>query len=206
MNSETYLTNRLLAALMASCLLHAAVIAAPYFGSSPTVDRAAGAASGPGRSLRAKLVTASAPAAAVAETPALPASPAESQARRAADGDRGAAEHVLAQSLLPIPAPAFYTTDQLTTRPQPTSQPRLLTPEMGPSLPSGKVILKLWITEFGHVASVEVEKSELPAAVTAMAAAEFGKLRFVPGQRNGRPVGAMMRIEVVYFDGAALPP
>jgi hypothetical protein len=52
------------------------------------------------------------------------------------------------------------------------------------------------------VASVEVEKSELPEAVAASAAAAFGKLRFVPGQLNGRPVGSMMRIEVVYYDGA----
>ena len=192
---------------MASCLLHAAVIAAPYFGASTTVNRAAGSGSGAGRSLRAKLVTASAPAAAVAEIPAPPASPADSQERRpAATEPRAAAGHALGEGLLPVPAPAYYTTDQLTVRPQPTSQPTLLTPELGPSLPSGKVVLKLWITEFGHVASVEVERSELPAAVTAMAAAEFGKLRFVPGQRNGRPVGAMMRIEVVYFDGAALPP
>ena len=69
-------------------------------------------------------------------------------------------------------------------------------------IPSGKVILKVWITELGNVASVDVEKSDMPEAVSASAAAAFGKLRFVPGEINGRPVGSMMRIEVIYDDGA----
>ena len=127
----------------------------------------------------------------------------ESQARRAGEEEpRPAAERALGADLLPIPAPAYYTTDQLTKRPQPTSQPTLLAPELGPAIPSGKVILKLWINELGNVASVEVEKSELPEAISATAAAAFGKLRFVPGQINGRPVGTLMRIEVIYYDGA----
>jgi hypothetical protein len=50
------------------------------------------------------------------------------------------------------------------------------------------------------VTSVEVEHSDVPEAVSALAAAAFAKLRFAPGELNGRAVGAMMRIEVSYDD------
>jgi TonB family protein len=198
---DEYLSDRLLAALMVSCLLHAAVIAMPYFGASTTFSRPAVLKPGPARVLRVRLVQESAPATAAGTGEA------DSQGRRAAEEEpRPAAERALGADLLPIPAPAYYTTDQLTRRPEATSQPRLLAPDLGRSILSGKVILKLWITELGNVASVEVEKSELPEAVAATAAAAFGKLRFVPGQLHGRPVGTMMRIEVVYYDGTGPPP
>jgi TonB family protein len=79
-------------------------------------------------------------------------------------------------------------------------------PEIGPIFASGKVILKIWINERGIVDSVDVEKSDLAAAISATAAAAFGRLRFVPGEINGRPVGTMMRIEVTYDDGTRPPP
>ncbi|MSQ63588.1 MAG: TonB family protein, partial [Betaproteobacteria bacterium] len=94
---------------------------------------------------------------------------------------------------------------QLTQRPRPTTEPRLDVPEIGPMFASGKVILRVWINELGNVDSVDVEKSELAAAVAATAAAAFGKQRFVPGEINGRPVGSMMRIEVTYDDGTRPP-
>lgn len=205
MDPDAYLSNRLLAALMTSCLLHAAAIAMPYFGASTTVARPAAPRPGHARVLQVRLVLESEPAKTAGQS-AAGASP-EAQARRAAEENaRAAAELALGTDLLPIVAPAYYTTDQLTQRPRPISQPRLLAPEMGPSIPSGRVIVKLWINERGKVASAEVEKSELPEAISASAAAAFGNVRFEPGQLNGRPVGAMMRIEVIYFDGAAPAP
>lgn len=204
MDPDAYLSNRLLAALAASCLLHAAVIATPYMGASTTAAQPAVQKPAPARGFQARLIPEGVPANA-AENSAGGVS-AEAQAPRAAEEEpRPAAERALGADLLPIPAPAYYTTDQLTKRPQPTSQPMLLAPELGPSIPSGKVILKLWINEFGYVASAEVEKSELPEAISASAAAAFGKLRFEPGQINGRPVGTVMRIEVIYYDGAGPP-
>ena len=116
------------------------------------------------------------------------------------------AERAAGIGLLPIPAPAYYTTDQLTKRPQPTSDPRLDVPEFGPVFASGKVILKIWINELGAVKTVDVEKSDVPEAIAATAAAAFGKLRFLPGEINGRPVGTLMRIEVTYDDGTRPPP
>lgn len=205
MDPDAYLSNRLLAALAASCLLHAAVIAMPYLGASTTTSRLAVLKAAPARGFHARLI-AEGVSVNVAENSAGGAS-AESQARRSAEGEeRPAPERALGADLLPIFAPAYYTTDQLTKRPQPTSQPSLLAPELGPAIPSGKMILKLWINELGHVASAEVETSELPEAISASAAAAFGKMRFEPGQINGRPVGTVMRIEVIYYDGEGPPP
>jgi hypothetical protein len=206
MDPDAYLSDRLLAALTASCLLHAAAIAMPYLGASTTVARPVVLNPGPARVLHVRLVLESAPAK-PAESSAGGASAADAPRRGPADeAQRAAVERTLGADLLPIPAPAYYSTDQLTRRPEPTSQPRLLTPELGPLIPSGKVVLKVWITELGNVASVEIENSDLPETVSATAAAAFGKLRFVPGQLNGRAVGSMMRIEVVYYDGAGTLP
>ena len=41
MNPDAYLSNRLYAALMVSCLLHAALVFMPYLGASTTVSRPA---------------------------------------------------------------------------------------------------------------------------------------------------------------------
>ena len=46
MDPDAYLSNRLLAALAVSCLLHAAVIAMPYLGASTTALAAGRAESG----------------------------------------------------------------------------------------------------------------------------------------------------------------
>ena len=71
---------------------------------------------------------------------------------------------------------------------------------------SGTVVLKLWINELGDVVSVDVEKSDLPEAYTKTAVAAFGNIRFVPGEVDGRRVGTMMRIEVIYGAGSRPAP
>jgi hypothetical protein len=199
--SGPYLSRRLLGALAASCLLHAAVVFLPYLGASTTDLRPAvpgGQKPGPARILNVRLMHESEPA---------PAGAANPPDQRAADeGPRPAQERARGIDLLPIPAPAFYTADQLTKRPQPTSEPRLDVPEQAPNFSSGKAILKLWINELGNVIAVDVEKSDLPEAVAATAAAAFAKLRFVPGEIDGRPVRTLMRIEVTYDDGTQAPP
>jgi TonB family protein len=188
MNPDLY-WKRFYAALMVSCLLHAAIVFMPYLGAGAKASRlAVRGAQKPGtaRILSVRLVAENN---AAAESPANPVSSEE---------PNPAPERSVGIDLLPIPAPAFYSTDQLTKRPQPTSDPNLHAPESDHFLGSGKVILKVWINELGSVISVEVEKSDVPEAVAAAAAAAFGKLRFIPGEINGRRVGAMMRIEVTY--------
>ena len=193
-------SKRFLAALTVSCLLHAALVLMPYLGTSAAVSwpvvRGAKKLD-PARILNVRLV----------ELAAAPAPAAEQTAKSTPqEASRPAAERAQGIGVLPIPAPAYYTTDQLTKRPQPTSDPRLDVPEIGPVFASGKVILKIWINELGKVNSVEVEKSDLPEAITKTAVAAFGRLSFLPGEILGRPVGTVMRIEVTYDEGARPPP
>lgn len=178
--------RRLYAALMVSCVLHAALVLMPYsyFGTSATVSRpAARGAQKPGT---ARVLDVSLKQASAATTAGKPAA-------------RGS-------NLLPIPAPTYYRTDQLTKPPLPTSQPKLDVPRAVARSVSGKVTLKLWIDELGKVDSVEVESSNLPEAVSGTAAAAFGKLRFVPGEIDGRRVRVLMRIEVDYVAGKRSQP
>jgi TonB family protein len=210
MNPDIY-SKRLLGALMVSCLLHAALVFMPYLGTGTAISRlAVRGAQGPGpaRVLNVRLVVLELGAAdKAAEDAAAAAGAAGSPAQRKVDEvPRPPLERAQGIGLLPIPAPTYYTTDQLTKRPQPTSEPRLEVPEIGPIFASGKVILKIWINELGKVDSVDVEKSDLAQAIAATAAAAFARLHFVPGELNGRPVGTMMRIEVTYDDGTRPPP
>lgn len=198
MNLDLY-WRRFFAALLVSFLLHAAVVLAPYLGTTIAVSRPG---PGPARTLSATLLRERNPApepshSAVADLAAADAPPSPA----AAPDPQPASAPTLGADVLPIPAPAYFTSDQLTRRPQPVSQPKLeVPPQLAPTFASGKVILKLWINELGAVTATEVEQSDVPEAVSALAAATFAKVRFVPGERDGRPVGAMMRIEVTYDD------
>jgi len=172
--------KRLSAALMVSCVLHAALFLTPNFGTSTTAPPPGARStqqSEAARGFDVRLEQAGGPAAAVA-----------GNAARGSD-------------LLPIRAPTYYRTDQLTKPPRPASQPKLDVPRTVARSVSGRVTLKLWIDERGKVESVEVESSNLPKTVSGMAAEAFGKLRFVPGELDGRRVRALMRIEVAYVNG-----
>lgn len=195
---------RLLAALALSSLLHAALVFLPYLGESTRESRFALA----GRQRPPKVINATlAPAGehkySDANVPArTEAVPDLSAADRPADAAQPASRHRAANAdLLPLPAPVYYTTDQLTKRPQPLGIADLDAPETRPIVVSGKMVLKLWINEFGVVADVTVEKNELPEVFSRTAVAAFKGLRFVPGERNGQPVSTVMRIEVTYDDG-----
>ena len=108
--------------------------------------------------------------------------------------------------MLPLPAPTYYPTDQLTKRPQPLGAADLDVPEIRMIVASGKMILKLWIDEFGEVVDVDVEKTELPDVLSRPTVAAFKRLRFTPGERNGLRVGSVMRIEVSYDDARVAGP
>lgn len=198
-------SRRFLGAVAASALLHLAVVLAPYLGMTAAVSRPdirSGTPAGRTRTLTATLAPASEPAPAGIADPATGTSAAGAPAVATPDPEPPPAPSpTKGIDLLPIPAPAYYTSDQLTRRPQPVTPPKLdLSPQLAPSFASGKVILKLWINELGAVTSVDVEQSDVPEAVSAFAAAAWAKQRFVPGERDGRPVGAMIRIEVTYDD------
>jgi len=195
---------RLFAALALSCLLHAAVVFLPFLGKSVIDTRLSlkGSQKMPAF-INATLATVgetrftarSVPPAELIKPEAEAVDgPAEAEQRKPQAGAEGA-------GLLPIPALGYYTTDQLTKRPQPVTAIELDAPEISAIVVSGKIILRLWISESGSVADVEVEKTELPEAFSRTAIAAFKKLRFAPGERNGMPVGTVMLIEVSYDDG-----
>jgi TonB family protein len=197
--------RRFFAALLLSCLLHASIVLAPYLGATVGASRPAVRGVNDARrasTLNATLVREHEPAAQLAENSVAGTSPADLPAQPMANADpQPAPAPTLGIDVLPIPAPAYYTSDQLTRRPQPVAPPKLeLPPQLTSSFASGKVILKLWINELGAVTSVDIEQSDVPEAVSAIAAATFAKMRFVPGELNGRPVSALMRIEVTYDD------
>ena len=198
---------RLAAALALSCLLHATLVFLPFLGQSVKETRLAqkGSQKIP-HVLNATLAMAgeskyfpeSAPPAAPVEpkAPAV-ARPAEQEQPKSQIGTEGA-------DLLPLPALGYYPTDQLTLRPQPVTTINLDPPEVGPIVASGKLVLRLWISEFGNIVDVNVEKSDVPEVFARTAVAAFKGLHFTPGQRNGVPVGTVMLIEVSYDDGRLL--
>jgi TonB family protein len=195
---------RLLAALALSCLLHGAVILLPYLGlSSPETRLARKGRQNPPHVINATLAPAGEHEFSAVNVPAATTSvPEPSAPDRPADEERpGTQQRAEGAGLLPLPAPAYYTTDQLTKRPQPVVNAELDVAEIRPFVVSGKMILKLWINEFGAVADVTVETTELPEVFSRTAVAAFKGMRFVPGERNGQPVGTVMRIEVSYDDG-----
>jgi Gram-negative bacterial TonB protein C-terminal len=199
--------------LAVSCLLHAALVYMPFlFGASATGATPAmrgGLKPGQARVLNVTLTTVRKSVISFTET--LPAKP-NPEKPPAEPGV--AAEPRLAPErtggIAPLPIPfaetVYYTTDQLTKRPELLSDsPKLDVPEIELVFTAGTVILKLWINELGVVNSVDIEESSVPAAIAETAAAAFGKLLFAPGELNGRPVGVLMRIEVTYDDGVLLP-
>jgi len=200
---------RLLLALALSCALHAAVVFLPYLGTSSQAGRLAPAA----RSEMPRILDAQLLRIGERDQPIAVAATAEAERRAnspAADRTPAPPGPVSAQraegaNLLPLPAPVYYTTDQLTKRPQPLAVADLDAPQIQAIVASGKIVLKLWINEFGAVTDVDVEKTELPEVFSRTAIAAFKGLHFAPGERNGQPVPTLMRIEVNYDDGRLKP-
>jgi TonB family protein len=195
--------GRLYAALAASCLLHSALFFLPYFGASSAAVHRLGVrgahAEGPARVLDVRLEPAREAAAALDGVAAASAGAANAPGRPGAPAQVRAPQQLSrGVNLLPIPAPAFYTVEQLTKGPEPTAQPNLDVPGRIARLVRGNVSLRLWIDEFGNVVSVEVARSNVPASVSELAAAAFGKVRFEPGEIDGRSVPSQITVEVTY--------
>ncbi len=202
--------SRLLLALALSGLLHAAVVFLPYLGKSTRETRLAPAAPRPlPPVLDARLLGAGAPvrqvAAAGAAAAAAPQDNPPPEQRVPGPPQPAPPQRAEGADLLPLAAPVYYTTDQLTRRPQPLNAAELDAPQIQPIVASGKIVLTLWINQFGAVADIAVENSELPELFTRTALATFKDLRFSPGERNGQPVATIMRIEVTYDDGRLKP-
>lgn len=126
----------------------------------------------------------------------------ETEAQPGVEGKEAAEPRTQSEGadILPFPGPAYYTTDQLTKRPEAIAVSELDTPDTRSIIVSGGMVLQLWINDRGYVVDVVVEQSELPEIFVATAINAFRHSLFKPGERNGKRVSTMMRIEVRYDD------
>jgi len=95
----------------------------------------------------------------------------------------------------------YFPTDQLTVRPYPLTvleDPGALEPELESR--GDRVVLKVWISDFGEVTGMETEFTDMPARVHDAVVVAFRRMRFMPGEIDGRRVGSIMRIEMTYKD------
>jgi TonB family protein len=195
--------GRLAIALAASFALHAGLAFLPYLGT--TAIGTFRADSGPHSSMSVNLLT-------IAATPL--ATPASEQAapearKRPADLSPTVAEDTaepvdvpaLGSDFAPFPSQSYFSVEQLTRRPVPTSEPQLTPPSLRRFRSSGTVVLMVGINELGHVAAVKVERSNLPPVFNEAAATAFQQLAFVPGEIEGRRVPTVVAFEVTYTNG-----
>ncbi len=214
------------AAIAASCVVHAGVLALPYLGTGAAAVPAFHAAGGPPQAaLRVTLggeraasesgqpdagassATSAEAAAAPVDTPAAvdaAAAPtqddAPSGAAEAAAQSSAAAPRTEGAGLLPIDGVTYYASGELTRRPQPLGELALDPPELQPYVASGKMVIALWIDSSGGVENAVVEQSDLPGPFAKPAAEAFRRVHFAPGELDGRKVATVMRIEVTYED------
>jgi hypothetical protein len=190
--------------LALSCLLHTTIVILPALGERSSPERTAA------RTTRSvpPVVTVSLVHMRNGEKTPIPFPPTEGGI---VIGDMklpGAADSTAPESkglsegagLLPISGPVYYTTDQLTKRPQALAVAEFDTAATRSIIVSGALILRLKINERGQVVDVEVEQNELPEIFAETAIKAFRQSRFTPGERNGQRVNTLMRIEVRYDD------
>lgn len=201
--------RRLATAIAASFLLHAVFILLPYLGGHASQPATVANASVQVSRARLAVLTATfAPVVLAKPQAAEPTTTTENtdkeRNRITEENTEPNAEavpgHLGTVALLPMPGLDYYPADQLTKRPHALGAIELDPPEIQDIVVSGKLILKLWIDDRGYVAEVVVEESGLPEVFSRVAADAFRQSRFRPGERSGKRVGSIMRVEVAYDD------
>jgi hypothetical protein len=199
------LRARLAAAVALSVLLHALVIVVPWLGTGARAVRDAP------RSLDVRLERGEVPAppaatlsATASVVPPVPPPPYLPPSVALVPGPAPALSRGL--DVLATPANPYFTAEQLTRQPEAASQPLLTVPRQTARYVSGQITMKIWISARGSVDDIEVERSNLPATVSSFVVEAFSKLRFAPGEVDGRPVGVLMRVEIAYVDGRVMTP
>lgn len=189
-------------ALALSCLLHAAIVILPALGERSAPESAAA------RTPRSAQPVITLSLVLTRKGEKIPIPPTEGSIVLGDMKSPGAADSTAPESkdrsegagLLPIPGPVYYTTDQLTKRPQALAVAELDTAATRSIIVSGALILRLRINEQGQIVDAEVEQNELPEIFAETAIKAFRQSRFTPGERNGQRVNTLMRIEVRYDD------
>ena len=110
------------------------------------------------------------------------------------------------EELLPVKGVAYFTSKELSQPAKPIDEIALDSPELGELPQTGTAILKLWIDATGVVTDVQIVSRDAPEAFVKFTTQVFKRTRFVPGQRDGVPVGSIMKIEVRYEEPSKSPP
>ena len=101
--------------------------------------------------------------------------------------------------------PTYYPTKQLDVYPQPLTQIRLDYPESAASAKvDGRLLVLLLIDEFGVVNDASVVESQPEGYFEDAALAVFRAARFVPAQKQGRPVKSRVLLQVKYLYGSSV--
>lgn len=94
-------------------------------------------------------------------------------------------------------APRYVPAHQLNRRPQILSHVEPHFPALA-LVPTGRVVLRLYIDETGGVDAVAAESADRTGAFEAAAREAFAAARFLPGIKDGVPVKALVRLEVLF--------
>jgi periplasmic protein TonB len=94
-------------------------------------------------------------------------------------------------------APRYLAAHELDRRPQILSHVEPHFPALA-LVPSGRVVLRLYIDEGGNVDAVTAESADRTGAFEATAREAFAAARFLPGIKDGVPVKSLVRIEVLF--------
>jgi TonB family protein len=94
----------------------------------------------------------------------------------------------------------FFHSNQLSRPAEPAMPVALDSSDLGPLPRGGRAVLTIWVSSSGSVVETRVDSSDVPERFARYAEEAFRKTAFLPGERNGRPVGTIMRIELQYDD------
>jgi protein TonB len=115
-----------------------------------------------------------------------------------ADEPQSPAPSKLAAPATTVPrAPRYVPAHQLDRRPQILSHVEPHFPALA-LVPTGRVVLRLYIDETGSVDAVAAESADRTGAFEAAAREAFAAARFLPGIKDGVPVKALVRLEVLF--------
>jgi hypothetical protein len=202
---------RLLAALGASTALHLSVALIPP-GNLTSVDFATNSpphrASAAPISVRLGATTLRVPALSAVEmaaqssaqpsaAPALDESSDAFPAKPEAIQDEGSTSHG-GQAGFGIPGPPrYYNAKEVTKHAEVIGEIEEFSSALMLNPDSGRLILALRINEAGTVDGVDVEASYVSPTLRDIIVGQFGHARFLPAQKDGKPVKSRMKIEVV---------
>jgi TonB family protein len=94
-------------------------------------------------------------------------------------------------------AARYVAADELDRRPQILSHVEPSFPALA-LVPTGRVVLRLYIDEHGGVDAVAAESADRSGAFEAAAREAFAAARFLPGIKDGVAVKALIRVEVLF--------